>query len=228
MQNLFYEEPRPENRYDLFKDDPPFQKQKLRRSNTDKILGGICGGLAKYYGIAPIIFRLLFPLAVFLGGIGIIIYLILFLIIPKSEIPSEEVLAKKLLVHNKKSVLGIILIFIGFYSILMPEDYFPFLFYFQIPNDVLFPFFIILLGIWIQKNHQSIQNNFREISFLRPITGRLFLGVCVGLAEYLQTYTIIIRLVFVVISFATMGFGIVLYFIIALLSKTEERWEIEK
>ncbi len=56
-------------------------------------------------------------------------------------------------------------------------------------------------------------------NFQRPIKGRLLLGVCVGLAQYLETFALVIRLLFVVFTFATFGVGIVIYFLIVLFSK---------
>lgn len=57
--------------------------KKLYRSVTDKMVGGVCGGLAEYFNIDPVIVRLIFVLAVIFGGSGIIAYIILWIIIPE-------------------------------------------------------------------------------------------------------------------------------------------------
>ena len=57
--------------------------KKLYRSVTDIMLGGVCGGLAEYFSIDPVIIRLLFVLAVIFGGSGILAYIILWIIIPQ-------------------------------------------------------------------------------------------------------------------------------------------------
>ncbi|MCZ7611237.1 MAG: PspC domain-containing protein [Ignavibacterium sp.] len=57
--------------------------KKLYRSVTDKMLGGVCGGIAEYFGIDPVIIRLTFVLAVIFGGSGILAYIILWIIIPQ-------------------------------------------------------------------------------------------------------------------------------------------------
>lgn len=54
---------------------------QLRRS-SDKILAGVCGGIADYFDIDPIIVRLLFVLSVIFAGFPIIVYPILWLIMP--------------------------------------------------------------------------------------------------------------------------------------------------
>ncbi len=57
--------------------------KKLYRSVTDKMLAGVCGGLAEYFSIDPVIVRLIFVLAVIFGGSGILAYIILWIIIPQ-------------------------------------------------------------------------------------------------------------------------------------------------
>jgi phage shock protein C len=57
--------------------------KKLYRSVTDKMIGGVAGGLAEYFEIDPVIVRLIFVLAVIFGGSGIIAYIILWIIIPQ-------------------------------------------------------------------------------------------------------------------------------------------------
>ena len=57
--------------------------KKLYRSITDKMLGGVCGGLAEYFSIDPVLVRLIFVLAVIFGGSGILAYIILWIIIPQ-------------------------------------------------------------------------------------------------------------------------------------------------
>lgn len=59
--------------------------KKLYRSTTDKMLGGIAGGLAEYFDIDSTLIRVLFVLTVFLGGGGIIAYIILWIIVPERE-----------------------------------------------------------------------------------------------------------------------------------------------
>lgn len=60
-------------------------KKPLRRSSDNRILLGICGGLGEFFGINPIWFRLAFIIAAIPGGFpGILLYLILWLIIPRA------------------------------------------------------------------------------------------------------------------------------------------------
>ncbi len=56
--------------------------RRLYRSQTDKMLGGVCAGLGQYLDIDPTVIRLIFILAALLGGHGILLYLILWLVMP--------------------------------------------------------------------------------------------------------------------------------------------------
>ncbi len=63
--------------------------KKLYRSNNDRWLAGVCGGIAEYFDLDPTLIRVLFILFGFAVGGGLIIYLILWLIIPQA--PQDEV-----------------------------------------------------------------------------------------------------------------------------------------
>ncbi|MFL0245682.1 PspC domain-containing protein [Candidatus Clostridium stratigraminis] len=56
--------------------------KRLYKSNSNKVIAGVCGGLAEYFDIDPTIVRLGFVLFVLLGGSGILGYLICALVIP--------------------------------------------------------------------------------------------------------------------------------------------------
>ena len=63
-----------------------YQYKQLRRSRTDKVLGGVCGGFARYLGIDPVAARVIYVLATFLSGGALILgYLLFWLIMPEGE-----------------------------------------------------------------------------------------------------------------------------------------------
>ncbi|MFZ6021558.1 MAG: PspC domain-containing protein, partial [Chloroflexota bacterium] len=53
------------------------QTKRLFRSRQERMLGGVCGGLAEYLGLDPTVVRLVFLLLFFLGGQGLLVYLIM-------------------------------------------------------------------------------------------------------------------------------------------------------
>ena len=56
--------------------------KRLMRSSRDKKIAGVCGGLAEYFDIDPTIIRVLWLLAIFLGGTGVLAYIILWIVLP--------------------------------------------------------------------------------------------------------------------------------------------------
>ena len=59
------------------------QKQPLRRSKSNRMIAGVCGGLSEFFGISSFWFRLAFLIALIPGGVpGIVIYLIMWMVVP--------------------------------------------------------------------------------------------------------------------------------------------------
>jgi phage shock protein C len=60
---------------------------RLMRSRNEVIISGVCGGLAEYFGIDPVIVRLIFVLVTLTSGLGLLVYPILWLVMPKAGAP---------------------------------------------------------------------------------------------------------------------------------------------
>ncbi|WP_068456582.1 PspC domain-containing protein [Aedoeadaptatus pacaensis] len=58
-------------------------KKELRRSTTDRVFAGVCGGLGEYFDIDSNIVRILWVLFAFGGGSGLLVYIICALLIPE-------------------------------------------------------------------------------------------------------------------------------------------------
>jgi phage shock protein C len=59
------------------------QRAPLRRSRTNRMLAGVCGGLGEFFGISAFWFRLAFLIAFIPGGVpGILLYLLFWMIVP--------------------------------------------------------------------------------------------------------------------------------------------------
>ncbi len=59
--------------------------KKLYLSDSERKLAGVCGGLGEYFDKDPTLFRLLFIFLVFIGGFGILAYLIIWLVVPRKS-----------------------------------------------------------------------------------------------------------------------------------------------
>jgi len=68
-------------------------EKRLYRSRSDRMLWGVCGGLAKYFDIDPTIVRIIAVLSVFVSGLGILAYVIMAIVVPlegsKTAAPEE-------------------------------------------------------------------------------------------------------------------------------------------
>ena len=58
--------------------------KKIYLSNQEKKIAGVCAGLGQYFDMDPVFFRILFIFFSFFGGAGVVLYLIMWLIIPRS------------------------------------------------------------------------------------------------------------------------------------------------
>lgn len=65
-------------------------KRRLYRDSDDKVVGGVCSGIAAYFGLDPVVIRLAFAAGFFLFGSGIILYILLMVVIPKATTPAEK------------------------------------------------------------------------------------------------------------------------------------------
>jgi phage shock protein C len=136
-------------------------EKKLYRSQQNKVLAGVCGGIGEYFDIDPVIVRLLVVVFCLMGGTGIIAYIIAAIIIPGrpagasytyaegEPFPRSESTGET---HNNKvllKTLGIILICVGALVILkyvlrfiLPAIAF------SIPMDVIFAGILIVAGVY--------------------------------------------------------------------------------
>jgi phage shock protein PspC (stress-responsive transcriptional regulator) len=64
---------------------PPPPPRRLTRSSSDKLLGGVSGGLGRYVGVDPILFRIAFVVLTFAGGVGALGYIGLLAFVPADD-----------------------------------------------------------------------------------------------------------------------------------------------
>ncbi|MFN2363733.1 MAG: PspC domain-containing protein [Halarsenatibacteraceae bacterium] len=100
--------------------------KRLYRSRQERILAGVCGGIAEYFKIDPLIIRLLFVFIFFINGAGIIAYIVGWLIIPErpydyidneDEIKDDYERESFTLDRTNQRFIGIILIIVGVFII---------------------------------------------------------------------------------------------------------------
>jgi len=68
----------------------PETKKRLYRDTDDAIIAGVASGLARYFDIDPVIVRILFIVSIFFNGLGILAYIILWLVVPAAETATQK------------------------------------------------------------------------------------------------------------------------------------------
>ncbi|MBC7320514.1 PspC domain-containing protein [bacterium] len=93
-------------------------ERRIYRSKKNRMIAGVCGGIAEYLNIDPAIVRLIMALLVLANGLGIILYILAVIIIPeKPEETGGEGPSSYVETHSPVT-LGVILIIIGIVAII--------------------------------------------------------------------------------------------------------------
>lgn len=138
------------------KTDPPEvetrheTQTRLYRSTSDRILGGICGGLGEYFAIDPIWFRIGFVMLALGGGSGVLIYLLMWLIVPPGPGGTQPV-AKAGSNVSGTAVVGVVLIMVG--AIALLNTFAPWLGQYFWPTILVFAGLALVMGGINRDNH---------------------------------------------------------------------------
>lgn len=130
--------------------------KKLKRSSTNKVIAGVCGGVGEYFNIDPVVVRIVWVLLAFIpGGPGFLAYLICALIIPEDDgiIYQNENISSGIDTSNTPVFMGIALIIIGGFmlaKVIWPQFAFKFVNVFR-----YWPLLLIILGLYILYNQRN-------------------------------------------------------------------------
>lgn len=64
--------------------------RKLLRSADERMIAGVCGGLAEYFNLDPVIVRLAFLLFTAAGGSGVLIYIVMLIVMPEAPVEKAD------------------------------------------------------------------------------------------------------------------------------------------
>jgi phage shock protein PspC (stress-responsive transcriptional regulator) len=65
-------------------------KKRLFRDADDRVVGGVASGLAAYFEVDPVVVRLLWAASIFLGGLGVWLYLIMWVVVPPARTTADR------------------------------------------------------------------------------------------------------------------------------------------
>jgi phage shock protein C len=209
--------------------------RRITRSRRDRVFAGVCGGLAGYLGLDPVLVRVLYVALTLLSwGMGIVLYLLAWIVVPlESEgAPPPAAPRDEPTRRDARRIAGLFLVIIGLLAMLFTS-------WFHVFTNVRTAGPVILLAVGIvlliwRKAPAAVP----EVGPLRTYgaeedaapassptfaraeprrltrleSGRKIAGVCAGLGEYLYIDPTIVRLLFIAAIFAG-GAGLILYLI---------------
>jgi phage shock protein PspC (stress-responsive transcriptional regulator) len=77
---------------------------RMYRDPDHRIIGGVCSGMAAYWDMDPIILRVIFAALIFAGGLGVVVYLVLYIVLPEAKTTAQKIEMKgePVNIHNIK------------------------------------------------------------------------------------------------------------------------------
>lgn len=124
------------------------QPKKFHRSTTDRVIGGVCGGIAQYFKLDSILVRLVFVLFIFSVDNGFWLYLILWLVVPSGARAEVEEVKKATPARKQRSLTtAIVLVLIGLIFLFNNFEILPWGIWGFVWK--LWPIFLILAGLEI-------------------------------------------------------------------------------
>ena len=188
--------------------------KRLYRSRANHILGGVCGGLGDYFRLDPVLIRLIWLILILFGGIGLILYIIAWVIIPlEEEEPAKKPLPEPQGVGKGRFWWGLVLVAMG--AVLWGSQ-FRFIYWPIIPGVHLqsrdfVPIALVLVGIYILYTFGRAAAG--KGWLYRSRDDRKLVGVCGGVAEYFKVDATLVRVLWVAGAFFY-GTAILLYLVL--------------
>ncbi|HOZ60162.1 MAG TPA: PspC domain-containing protein [Nakamurella multipartita] len=114
--------------------------RRVRRSRRDRVLGGVCGGLARYLNVDPVLLRIAAVALALSGGVGVLVYLIAWIVIPEQAGADEQPLPPRADRDQIALVAGTVLVGIG--VLLLAQRILPWL-----GAPILWPVVVVAIGV---------------------------------------------------------------------------------
>lgn len=209
--------------------------KRLYRSRRQRMIGGVCGGLAEYFAIDPTLLRIALVVLAFAGGSGIIVYIIGLIIIPEGPVLGEEE-AKQGTEEGVSAgpIWGVVLIVIGIIVLIHKFGWFhwPIGEFWFFTWKLLWPLILIFIGVLLLRSRSGEEKDKRQDEGtdkgqdIRKLTRlrreRMVGGVCGGIADYFRLDPTLVRLLWAFGTIVSYGLGILAYIILLIVLPEEE------
>lgn len=224
--------------------DASTNPKRLYKSRVNRMIDGVCGGIAEYFGLDPTLVRIVWVLLTILGGSGILLYIAGMIIIPTAPLfpipPAAQSAASPSPSSSNHKFWGILLVVVGTLWLLSNMGIWHR--WWSFSWDVMLPVVLVLAGVAFLfggRNSISIPvgqsetggsssesapahvNPAEPTRLYRSRRERKLFGVCGGLGTYFGIDPTIVRVLFVVSAFASFGITILAYIIMAIVVPEE-------
>ncbi len=212
--------------------------RKLYKSRRDRMIDGVCGGIAEYFDVDPTIVRIVWILVTLMGGTGLVLYIAGMIIIPANPdtnaVPTGS--TSPVLSGDRRRFWGVMLILAGATFLLINLGWYAGFHWWTFSRSVLLPVLLIGVGGFLMFIHsrrgQEIPSapgapegapasavQFKELR--RSVKDKKLFGVCGGIAAYFNVDSTIVRILYICLVIASFGWGLLLYIILVLLMPEE-------
>lgn len=214
--------------------------RRLYKSRADRMIDGVCGGVGEYFGLDSTLVRIAWVLLTLFGGAGIILYILAMIIMPKNPSPEAKPASGPVRREANSKFWGILLVVVGSVWFLGNIGLPIWHHWWWMAWDYFLPVVLILAGVaFLHGGRNSLTTapvstgapaaNVPENPPAPVRANRLFksrkdkklTGVCGGIAEYFAMDPTLIRLLFIIAAFASFGFMLLLYVIMAIVVPRE-------
>ena len=197
--------------------------KRLVRIREDSVLAGVCGGFGQYFNLDSALVRILWVFFTIFGGSGILAYLFAVFIIP-DETTAKDVTPRRLIdgFNDKTLLWGVLLVLVGIILFFQHGDLINSIwsYFWNSGINVLLALIIIGVGVYLlYQERQKISSMF-GLGSERPLSlsekDKQLAGICGGIAESIDIDPTIIRIFWMYGTIMSVGIGLILYFILAL------------
>ena len=197
--------------------------KRLVRIRDDSVLAGVCGGFGQYFNLDSALLRLLWVFFTIFGGSGVLAYLVAVFIIP-DESTAKDVTPRRLIdgINDKTILWSVLLVLVGIILFFQHGDFINSIWshFWNSHINVLIALIIIGVGVYLlYQERQKISTMFglgSDVPLSLSKKDKQLAGICGGIAESIGMDSTIIRFFWVYGTIMSVGIGLILYFILAL------------
>jgi phage shock protein PspC (stress-responsive transcriptional regulator) len=188
--------------------------RKLYRSQENRMIGGVCGGIGEYFEIDPNLIRLILAAITLIGGIGLLLYIASLVIIPNN--PDQTATDKtENLIKDKSLFWGSLLIIFGLFLLLRQFGLFYAFDFWHLPWQSIWALLLIGIGavLLYRKMKEDTEEKGEVVSkkLYRSKSDRMIGGG--GLAAYFELDVSIVRVLWVLGTIVSAGIGVLAYIV---------------